>query len=353
MNAVYNGIDRQDALWLFRECDFRALAKAADEVNRLVTGDTVTFVNNLVVNYTNICVGRCPLCAFYVDYNDEGAYVRDPIQVAKAVVEARAKFGIEELHYNGGLNPDLTIEYFEETFRLVKKYAPDVTIKGLTAAEIHFYSVKWRMSYKEVLERLKDAGMDALSGGGAEVLVDEVRRAIAPFKASSAEWLRIHEEAHRLGLRSNATMLYGHIERPEHVIEHLFKVKELQERTGGFLLFIPVKFVPWNTRLYKEGLVKGPAPAEYDVRIFAISRIVLYNAIERIGVYWVSVGKRLSSTLLLAGGNDLVGTMINEEVLNKAGARQTASIEELAVIAREAGKRPFLRDTFHKRLREI
>ncbi|MFP3301424.1 MAG: CofH family radical SAM protein [Caldivirga sp.] len=355
-NAVSNGLSRGDALSLFNQCDFKALAKVADELTTQLTGDTVTFVNNVVINYTNVCVAQCPICAFYRPKGHPEAYLRSPQEVVKGVLEAKARYSITELHINGGFHPDLTVEYFEELFSSVKKAAPDVTIKGPTAAEVDFYAKIWRMSTREVLDRFRNAGLDALSGGGAEILSEDVRRVITPYKFNAETWLKISMEAHELGLKTNSTMLYGHIEAPQHIVNHIFSIRELQEKTHGILLFIPIKFVPWNTKLYRDGLVKGPAPAELDVKVAAISRLILGDSVKRIGAYWTSVGKRMASTLLMAGANDLVGTMINEQVLRQAGSVEPikpTTVAELAHIVREIGKRPFLRDTFHVKLTEV
>ncbi|MGC8542628.1 MAG: CofH family radical SAM protein [Vulcanisaeta sp.] len=352
-NAVGNGLTEGDAAKLFEECDFRVLAKVANEMTEKVTGDSVTFVNNVVINYTNICVAQCPICAFYRPKGHPEAYVKSPQEIINGVREARARYGVSELHINGGFNPDLTIEYFEEVFSGVKRAVPDVVIKGPTAAEIDFYARVWRMSTREVLERFRKAGLDLLSGGGAEILSEDVRRVITPYKFNAETWLRVQREAHEVGLRTNATMLYGHIERPHHIVHHVFAIRRLQEETGGVLLFIPIRFVPWNTRLFRDGIVRETPPPEYDVKVIAISRLILGDSIKRIGAYWVSTGKRLASTLLLSGANDLVGTMINEQVLRQAGSPENATIRELASIVREIGRRPFIRDTFHEKLIEV
>lgn len=352
-NAVINGITKNDAVRLMEECDFKILAKVANELTEKITGDTVTVVNNVVVNYSNVCVAQCPICAFYRPKGHPEAYVKSPGEIAKAVMEARARFNVTELHINGGFNPDLSIEYFEDIFRSVKNAVPGIIIKGPTAAEIEFYARIWRMSTKETLERLKASGLDALSGGGAEILSEDVRRIITPYKFNAEAWLRITMEAHEVGLKTNATMMYGHVERPHHIVDHVFAIREVQEKTHGVMLFIPIKFVPWNTKLLRDGIVRGPAPAEYDVKVVAISRLILGDSIKRIGAYWVSVGKRLTSTLLMAGANDLVGTMINEQVLRQAGSRDQLTLSEMAHLAHEVGRRLFLRDTFHNILGEV
>lgn len=342
-------ISYSDAVEL-AEADFRALAKVAGEYTRREIGEAITFVNNIVVNYSNVCVAKCPFCAFYRLPGAEGGYTRSAGDVVKVVREAHTVMGVTELHINGGFNPELTIEYFEDLFSAVKRSSP-ITIKGLTMAEVDYYSRRWRMSYRELLERLKSAGLDAIAGGGAEIFSEEVRRVISPNKAAGETWLRIAEVAHDMGIPSNATMLYGHVEDVRHIVDHILRVRELQERTGGIMMFIPVKFVPWNTELYRSGKVGGPAPPTLDVKVVALARIILGATVRKIGAYWLSVGKRLASTLLNAGANDLVGTMINESVLSSAGAQERTTVDELAHIAREAGGRPALRDTFHRIIR--
>jgi len=352
VEAALRGLSRHDAEALMREADIFTLAQAAHAVTQKFYGDVVTFVNNIVVNYGNVCVAKCPICAFYRLPGSPDAYVRKPEEVAAAVRQAVEQRGVTELHINGGFNPFLTPEYFDQLFSAVKKAAPRVVIKGPTMAEVDYYAKLWRMSWREVLSRWKDAGLDAISGGGAEIFAEEVRKVVAPHKISGEEWIRIAEVAHDLGIPSNATMLYGHVEEERHVVDHIFRVKELQEKTGRVLLFIPVKYNPQNTELYKRGLVKGPAPATYDVKVVAISRLILLDRLK-VAAYWLSVGKKLASTLLLAGANDLVGTMYNEAVLRSAGAPHSATPEELAAMAREVGKRPAERDTFHRIIRYI
>lgn len=341
------GLNRSDALYLMREADVFTLAKAAEELTRKYYGGVVTFVNNVVINYSNVCVAKCPICAFYRLPGHGEGYVRKPGEVAAMVERFAKELGVTELHINGGFNPFLTPEYFDELFREVKRRVPRVAIKGPTMAEVDYYAKLWRVSRQEVLSRWKEAGLDAISGGGAEIFAEEVRKVVAPHKISGEEWLEIAELAHKMGIPSNATMLYGHVEKEEHVVDHIFRVKELQERTGGLLLFIPVKFNPDNTELKARGVVARPAPSTYDVKVVAIARLILGDRLK-VAAYWLSVGKKLASTLLLAGANDLVGTMYNEAVLTSAGARHSASVEELAEIAREVGKTPALRDTFHR-----
>ncbi|MEM3326272.1 MAG: CofH family radical SAM protein [Thermoproteus sp.] len=350
VEMAQRGLSRSDAEFLMREVDVFTLAEAAHLLTKKLFGDVVTFVNNVVVNYSNVCVAKCPICAFYRLPGDREAYTRGPEEVAAVVRQFAERYGVTELHINGGFNPTLTPEYFDEVFKAVKKAAPHVAIKGPTMAEVDYYARLWRMSRGEVLSRWKEAGLDAISGGGAEIFAEDVRKVVAPHKISGEDWIEIAELAHKLGIPSNATMLYGHVEEPRHVVDHIFRVRELQEKTGGLLLFIPVKYNPLNTELYRRGVVKSPAPSTYDVKVVAVARLILLDKLK-VAAYWLSVGKNLASTLLLAGANDLVGTMYNEAVLRSAGARHFASPEELAAMAREAEKRPALRDTFHRILR--
>ncbi len=332
--------------------DIHYLASIADTKRRRSVGDVVTFVSNFNINYTNVCTYRCPLCAFYREPTDPDAYFMSIEDILRKVAEA-VSLGVTELHIVGGMIPELTVEYFEVMFREIKRRWPWLTIKALTATEIAYIAKVNKMSIREVLERLKDAGLDAMPGGGAEILNHDVMKVIAPAKDPD-EWLRVMEEAHKLGIRTNATMLYGHIEKPEHIIEHLFKIRRLQEKTGGFLTFILLKFKPWNTELYRKGLVNDEAPAPYDAKVVALSRIVLDGFINNISVYWVGYGKKYASALLAYGGSDLVGTAYSEKIFRSAKPHEGyATLDELAHYARTAERIPAQRDTFFNILRYL
>ena len=206
-------------------------------------------------------------------------------------------------------------------------------------------------SVKEVLLRLKAAGLDSMPGGGAELFHPDVRSKIVRGKCSGQDWLDTIEQAHNLGIRSNATMLFGHIEKPEHVVDHLIKLREVQKRTGGFITLIPLKFSLENTELERAGLVKGESPSTYDLRIIAVSRLMLAQSINNISVYWVALGKKLSQVALTYGGNDLVGTAFSEEIYRAAGRGTSSSILELASMIKEIGREASQRDTFFNILR--
>src|SRR5207344_2000088 len=251
-----------------------------------------------------------------------------------------------ELHIVGGFHPKLGLDYYEKMIREIKKEFPSVTVKALTPAEIHFISHITRNSVKEVLSRLKDAGLDALPGGGAEIFSKDIRDMIVRGKCSGDEWLKTAGIAHEMGIRSNCTMLFGHIERPQHVIDHLIKVRELQKKTGGFITFIPLKFSLDNTELEQKGLIENESSSIYDMKVIALSRLMLAKAMKNISVYWVALGKKLAQVALSYGGNDLVGTAYSEEIFKATGKGSGTSIEELINLIREVKKEPALRDSY-------
>lgn len=341
-----------DGLELMECEDIHTLGMIADIVRGRLKGDTVTFTCSYYINYTNVCAASCPLCAFYRKEGDDDAYTLSVEEMVKRAGEG-VMMGADELHIVGGFHPRLGLEYYEQMIRAIKSRFKGVTVKALTPAEVFFIARVTRNSVKEVLSRLKDAGLDALAGGGAEIFHKEVRDRIVVGKCSGDEWLQVAEEAHRLGIRSNCTMLYGHVERSEHIIDHLIRLRDLQKRTNGFLTFIPLKFSPENTELHQKGLVREQCSSLYDLRIIAVSRLMLANAINNISVYWLALGKKLAQVGLCYGGNDLVGTAFAEEIYKATGISNATSIEELASMVREIGRVPALRDTFHNVLRYI
>ncbi len=325
--------------------DLHELGMKANTMN----DNIVTFVINRHINYTNICVSKCPLCAFHRNPHDEDAYLMTVEDVVKKAEEA-VRLGATELHIVGSHNPEVTIEYFESMFSEIKRKFPNVIIKALTATEIHFLAKKEKMSIREVLSRLKDAGLQAMPGGGAEILIDDIRRKICPNKAKADEWLKVMEIAHSLGIKSNATMLFGHIESYRHRAIHLYKLWKLQEKTKGFLAFIPLVFHPKNTKL--EMVVKEKTDPVDILKTIAVSRIVLSN-FRSIRAYWVMLGERLAQVALNYGANDIDGTLIEERITHSAGAETPVylPIEKILKIIKGAGKIPAERDTFYNILK--
>jgi aminodeoxyfutalosine synthase len=261
--------------------------------------------------------------------------------------------GATELHIVGGFHPKLGLDYYEKMMQAIKLEFPKVTIKAFTPAEIFFISRVTKNSIKEILLRLKSAGLDALPGGGAEIFHPDTRHQIVIGKCSGDEWLDTARQAHELGLRSNCTMLFGHVEKPEHVVDHVIKLRELHKKTKGFTTFIPLKFSLENTELEQKGLVKAESPSPYDLRVMAVSRLLLANVLNNVSVYWVALGKKVAQVALSYGGNDMVGTAFSEEIFKAAGKAAGTSTDELASLIREIKREPAQRDTFFNILRRL
>lgn len=335
----------QDGIELMNYDNLHLLGAVADNSRKKLVGDQVSFTASYYMNYTNVCAASCQMCAFYRKEGDDDAYTLTPEQIEQRVGIAK-QMGATEVHIVGGFHPKLPLEYYEDMMKHIKKNHPELKIKALTAAEIFFLSKLTKNSVKEILLRLKSAGLDSLPGGGAELFHPEIRPKIARGKCSGQEWLDTVEQAHNLGIKSNATMLYGHIEKPEHIVDHLIKLRELQKKTGGFITLIPLKFSLDNTELEQKHLVNNECSSVYDLRVIAISRLMLANVLNNISVYWVAYGKKLAQVALSNGGSDLVGTAFSEEVYRAAGKPTASSIHELEVMVKEIGRKPVQRDTF-------
>ncbi len=335
-----------DGLDLMNNENVFVLGAAANLIKKKLTGNTITFVASYYLNYTNICAASCPLCAFYRKGTESDSYTLTIDQILTRARIAINEMKATELHIVGGFHPKLGLEYYEKMIREIKNEFPSVTVKALTPAEIHFISHITKNSVREVLSRLKDAGLDALPGGGAEIFSKDVRNIIVRGKCSGEEWLETAGIAHDLGIRSNCTMLFGHIEKPQHIVDHLIKVRELQKKTGGFITFIPLKFSLDNTELEQKGLIENESSSIYDLKVIALSRLMLANAMKNISVYWVALGKKLAQVALSYGGNDLVGTAFSEEIFKAAGKITGTTIQELSSLIRDAKYIPLQRDTF-------
>ena len=328
------------------------LGATADMIRQKLVGNTVTFAASYYMNYTNICAASCQMCAFYRKGGEDDAYTLKPDDISKRAGMAK-EMGATEVHIVGGFHPDLPLEYYENMMKIIKKDHPELKIKAFTAAEIFYLSKLTKNSVKEILSRLKESGLDSMPGGGAELFHPEIRKLIVRGKCSGQEWLDTIEQAHNLGIQSNATMLYGHIEKPAHIVDHLIKIRELQKKTHGFITFIPLKFSLDNTELEKEGLVTNECSAIYDLRIIALSRLLLGGYLNNISVYWVAYGKKLAQIALSHGGNDLVGTAFSEEIYRAAGKSTTSSVLELANLPKEINREAAQRDTFFNILRKF
>ncbi|MEO9320457.1 MAG: radical SAM protein [Nitrososphaera sp.] len=339
-------LNHSDGVQLMNEESLFLLAAAADSLRKELCGSVVTFVASYYLNYTNVCAASCPLCAFYRKGGESDAYTLDTQQIVARAKIAVEQMGATELHIVGGFHPKLGLDYYENMIRAIKVDYPQVKIKALTPAEIFFIARLTHNSVKEVLLRLKAAGLDALPGGGAEIFHPEARKQIVVGKCSGEEWLDTAKQAHEVGLKSNCTMLFGHVEKPEHIVDHVIRIRELQKKTGGFTTFIPLKFSLENTELEQKGIIKSESPAPYDLRVLAVSRLLLGRSLRNLSVYWVALGKKIAQVALSYGGNDLVGTAFSEEIFKAAGKSAGTSIQELANMIKEIKREPAQRDTY-------
>ncbi len=343
-------LSMQDGMELMKNDNLYMIGAVANATRQKLVGNKVTFTASSYLNYTNVCAASCQICAFYRKENDNDSYTLTPEQIVKRASEAKSK-GATEMHIVGGFHPKLSLDYYESMMKIIKKDHPELQIKAFTAAEIFFFSKLTKNSVKEVLSRLKDAGLDSLPGGGAELFDSDIRPKIARGKCSGQEWLDTMEEAHNLGIKSNATMLYGHIEEPKHVVDHLIKIRELQKKTNGFITLIPLKFSLENTELEKKSQLTQECSSIYDLKVVALSRLMLAGVLNNISVYWVADGKKLAQIALGHGGNDLVGTAFSEEVYRAAGKSTNSSLEELVNLVKEIKRKPAQRDTFFNTLK--
>ncbi|MCX8043512.1 MAG: aminofutalosine synthase MqnE [Desulfobacterota bacterium] len=340
-------LSKDDGLALLRCRDILWLGQQAAAVKKQKNGDRVFYNVNCHINLTNVCISRCHFCAFSRDETDSDAYVMDVQEVLRRL-RAASSAGITEVHIVSGLHPTCPFSYYLDILRAVRHEFPSVHIKAFTPVEIHYFSKITGLTVQQVLEQLVAAGVQSLPGGGAEVLSDRVRQQLCPNKAGAREWLAIMETAHKMGLKSNATILFGHIETEEEVIDHLLAVRDLQDRTGGFQAFIPLVFHPANTKL--SHLTKPTAFEQ--LRMIAVSRLMLDN-IEHIKAYWVMTGLKIAQLALFFGADDIDGTVIEERITHAAGAQSERGVsqQQLTELIRQAGKIPVERDTLYTVLR--
>ncbi len=340
-------IERAEALELLLNGDLLALGRRADEIRqRLHPDGLVTFVVDRNVNYTNICDSKCSFCAFYRTKDAADAYVLSNEQIYAKIGELVAQGGTQLL-MQGGLNPELKIGYFEELFREIRKRFPTVQNHSLSPAEVTCIADNSALTIDETLLRLRNAGLDSIPGGGAEILVDEVRSSISPKKIGWQQWGEVMLKAARLGMPTTATMMFGSSEKAEDIVEHLYRVREIQEQGGSFTAFIPWTYQPGNTEL---GGVTATG-VEY-LKVLALSRIVLDN-IPNLQASWVTQGAKMASVALFFGANDLGGTMLEENVVAAAGCSFCMSQQEMITLIHGAGFRAAQRTTTYSIIREF
>ncbi|MBN2333385.1 MAG: dehypoxanthine futalosine cyclase [Deltaproteobacteria bacterium] len=343
-------ISRTEAIQLLADEEFLSLGRQAHNL-RLAKNPAprVTFVIDRNINYTNICSCQCRFCAYYRQEDDPEAFVLDQATLAEKITETLALGGTQIL-LQGGLHPHLKIPYYEALLQTIRKNFPTIHIHGFSAPEIWHISTLSDLSLEETICRLRDAGLGSIPGGGAEILDDRVRKHISPNKIGWQQWLQVMEVAHRHGLRSTATMMFGSVETAEELVDHLLRVRELQDKTGGFTAFIPWSFQPDNTDLKDE--VPITATGIDYLRVLALSRIVLDN-IDNIQASWVTQGAKTAQVALYFGANDFGSTMIEENVVAAAGVHFRMSLEEMISTIREAGFMPAQRNTFYDIIKEF
>ncbi len=325
-------IDADEALWLLKEADLNLLGQLASEVRwRLHPDPVVTFVVDRNINYTDVCISGCKFCAFY-SAPDKGGYVLTKEELSRKIEETLALGGTQIL-LQGGLHPDLPLEFYEEMLRYIKE-RHGIYCHAFSPPEIVHFAAVSGLDVETVLMRLKEAGLDSIPGGGAEILVDRVRSQIAPRKATAQEWLEVMEKAHRLGIKTTATMMFGHLETMEERILHLDRLRSLQDKTGGFTAFIPWPFQPRNTAID----VRPATGVEY-LRILAVSRIYLDN-FPNVQASWVTQGPKIAQISLFYGANDFGSTMIEENVVAATGVHHRLSKEEICRLISGAGFQP-------------
>ncbi len=343
-------ITEEDALRVLEARDLAAVGALANHVREERHGDLAFYNRNVHLNFTNVCVASCKFCSF-ARPDDKAASEGYTMTVDEAVghVLSKRELGITEVHIVNGLHPDLGWDFYLEVPRRLRAAWPELKIKGYTAVEIHFFAEKFGKSYEQVLRELQAAGVDTLPGGGAEIFASRVRRKICDDKATAEQWLEVHRVAHRLGMKTNATMLYGTIETLAERVDHMARLRTLQDETGGFQVFIPLAFHPEHNMIGEA----FPKPTGHDgLRTYAAARLFL-DKFDHLKAYWVMLGERLAQVALSFGVDDLDGTVLEERIYHMAGAKtpQALSESQLHRLIRAAGRVPAERDSLYHVLR--
>ncbi len=339
-------ISDTEAKILCEDADLLTLAEAANQKRlKYHSESNVTFVIDRNINYTNVCVSGCKFCAFYRHKGHPEAYVIPKEDLSKKIEET-LEFGGTQILLQGGMHPDLDLDYYLELLAFIKRHF-SIHIHGFSPPEINYLSERFSIPVRDLLQKLVEAGLNSIPGGGAEILVDEVRQRISPKKCLADEWLDVMRTAHQLGLKTTATMMFGHVETTEQIIQHLKRIRDLQDETGGFTAFIPWTFQPGNTKL---DVIKVTS-AEY-LKILALSRLFLDN-VPNIQASWVTQGKKIAQVALAFGANDLGSTMIEENVVAAAGVSFMLSKQDMIRLIQDAGYQAVQRDCFYNHLEYV
>ena len=341
----------EDALALYEDNDILFLAACARKVKEKKSGRKVFYTVNRHINLTNICSANCPLCAFQVEAGDKRGFTLESEDIARIVAEAQQVRNLSEIHIVSALHPDKPFAYYVDVVRQVKAALPEADVKAFTPVEIVNFAKLTGKSIREVLEILQAAGLDSLPGGGAEILADRVRQIICPKKATAAEWIETMKTAHSLGIRTNASIMYGHVETIEERLQHLITIRAIQDETGGFQAFMLFPFHPGNTKLGEEYDLRRVGSWE-DLKMLALSRLILDN-IDHIKAFWIMLTMPIAQLALGFGADDLDGTIGEEKIIHAAGAKTNTGItrEMLEKMIRETGYEPVERDTFYQEVK--
>ncbi|MBU4535867.1 MAG: 5-amino-6-(D-ribitylamino)uracil--L-tyrosine 4-hydroxyphenyl transferase CofH [Euryarchaeota archaeon] len=351
--ALKGPISSEDALYLLNVTgnDYHALLITADVIRQQLVGDEVTFIKNWNINFTNICSGTCGFCAFKTDQNDQQSYflkVPDMVKRAQKAVKA----GAREICIQGGLHPVVDVYFYENILKSVKNELEDVHLHAFSPMEIFYGSQKSGLNIADTLKILKEAGLGSMPGTAAEILNDDVRKIICPGKLNTSEWIEVIETAHKLGIPTTSTMMYGHVESLEHRVEHLSILRDIQNRTRGFTEFVPLTFMHQKAPIYQQGLAMPGSTGTQDLKLYAVARLMFQESIKNIQVSWVKLGFKLSQICLMAGANDMGGTLGEENISKSAGASygERTNPDELIRIIKDLDRVPAQRDTLYQHI---
>lgn len=333
----------EDGVYLYESDDILTLGQLANMANMRKNGKNVYFIENMSLYFTNVCEARCAFCNFRKDEGEEGAYTLSGADMIE-YVDQHIHPGVREFHIVGGHNPHVPFQYYVDSLKALKERYPNVTLKAYTAAEIDFFTKISGLSIEQVLRQLMDAGLESLTGGGAEILSDEYRKKMRVEKAGVERYLEVHRTAHQLGMKTHTTMLYGAIETHEDRVRHMIKIRELQDETNGFLVFIPLSMQPKS----QKASIKRRNSAYEDLKTIAISRLMLDN-IQHVKAYFINIGTQLTQMALTFGASDVHGTIVKERISHAAGAVTPEGLtrDELIWLVKGAGRTPIERDTFY------
>ncbi len=349
--------DEAENLYNAKGLDFHLVGAVADELRKRRVGDIVTYVINRNINFTNVCIKQCGFCAFSRDFREEDGYFLPKEEIVRRATEAH-HFGATEVCIQAGLPPDLDASLYEDICIAIKAKIPDIHIHGFSPEEVLYGASRSELSVKEYLLRLKHAGVDTLPGTAAEILDQKMRDKISPGRISVKDWIDVIKTAHKMGINTTATMMFGHIESPYDRVQHIAKIREIQKETGGFTEFVPLNFIFNEAPMYKHHLhdgIRQGASAKDVLLTHAVSRIMLNNYINNIQMSWVKEGQKMSQLLLMWGANDFGGTLINESISTSAGSTQGQLLrpKEIRRLSREINRIPAQRNTTYKILKKF